>query len=139
MAVSLRIRVDSEAAEATLAALDLRMGEGRRAVGRALDRMAFRVQQDAALNQIIRGGSGPPHPTRLTSRTGTLRRSIRVNRRGPYERSVGTDLLYGLVHELGGRIHPPRPYLAPALQKVFPRFADDLRREVQALIDGAPG
>ena len=80
MTVSLRITIDADSAIRTLRALDFTQREGQRAVGRALDRMAFRVQEDATRNQIIRGGKGPPHPTRLTSRTGSLRRSIRVNR-----------------------------------------------------------
>jgi phage gpG-like protein len=76
------------------------------------------TQKIAAEEKIIRGGSfrgksGPRggkgklqnagvHPKKLTSRTGTLRRSIRVNRSPlPWAVEVGTDLTYGAVHEEG--------------------------------------
>ena len=135
MAVSISVRIDIREAQRQLERLQLDHGAGLAAVNRALDRMAFLVQEDAAANQIIRGGKGPPHPTRLTSRTGTLRRSIRVNRSG-LERAIGTDLVYGIVHELGGRYHPRRAYLAPALEAVAPRFEEILAGEIQRLIDG---
>lgn len=137
MTVALKITVDADSTIRTLRALDFTQRQGRRTVGRGLDRMAFRVLDNATRVQIIRGGKGPPHPTRLTSRTGTGRRSIRVNRSGAFERSVGTDLVYMGVHELGGRFHPPRPYLAPALAAVSGRFDDDMALEIQRLIDSA--
>ena len=84
---------------------------------------------------MIRGGSGPPHPTRLTSRTGTGRRSITPDRRvsktaGGFRLDVGTELIYMGVHETGGTFQatstkgtpftlsfPPRPFLEPGLDK----------------------
>ena len=132
---SLSITIDDREVKAVLKRLNLRSGRGLDAVEKALDSMAFQVQANAAMKQIIRGGKGPPHPTRLTSRTGTLRRSIRVNRFSPLARDVGTDLVYGAVHEL----HPtrPRPFLSPALEAEAPKFDDILRRELQRVIDRA--
>ena len=69
---------------------------------------AFRIQSNAAKKQILSGGGGKknakaPHPYQLTSRTGTGRRSIRVNR-GPLPNAIeiGTDLVYMSLHEHGG-------------------------------------
>ena len=86
-------------------------------VARALVKAALRVQEISAKEKILRGGKGPPVPGILTSRTGTLRRSIRVNRSPlPWAVEVGTDLVYGAVHETGGKFHPPRPFLGPGLE-----------------------
>jgi hypothetical protein len=70
--------------------------------------IAFAIQRNAANKQIVAGGRGkknavPPLPSKLTSRTGTGRRSIRVNR-GPLPRAIeiGTDLKYMSLHEVGG-------------------------------------
>ncbi len=105
-------------------------------VSRALVNGALLVQKVAAEEKIRRGGSGPPVPDVLTSRTGTLRRSIAVNRTQlPFSVSVGTDLIYGLVHELGGRFHPKRPFLTPALEDSADRisrlFEIELERELR--------
>ena len=79
--------------------------------------------------KILRGGKGPPVKGILTSRTGTLRRSIRVNRSPlPWAVEVGTDLVYGAVHELSTRF--PRPYLAPALDDMADKFDDIFAREI---------
>jgi phage gpG-like protein len=74
---------------------------------------ALKIQRNAAKEQILAGGGGkknakPPVPHQLTSRTGTLRRSIKVDR-GPLPLAieVGTDLEYGAVHEFGGTISVP--------------------------------
>jgi phage gpG-like protein len=113
---------------------------------RALMTCAERVQAIAAGEMIIRGGrigkgrrktDALPDPTRLTSRTGRLRGSIRVNR-SPLPRAieVGTDVVYGAVHELigVGRKRTKRPFMAPALEKAakeFTRiFAKELGREL---------
>ena len=74
---------------------------------------AFLIQDESAQRQIAGGGRGKGKylkalDHRLTSRTGTLRRSIRVNRTGlPRSVQIGTDLVYGAVHEVGGRISVP--------------------------------
>jgi hypothetical protein len=137
MAVSLTVTIDRKQLDRTLKSLRIGTNPGRAAVSRALDRAAFLVQEDAAFRQIIPGGSDAPHPSRLTSRTGTLRRSIRVNRAGPLARSIGSDLIYGLVHELGGRFHPQRPFLAPALESQGPKFQRLFAEEINRLIDRA--
>ena len=65
----------------------------------------------------------PPHVQH-----GTLRGSIRYE---PIEGARGTYYIvgptsppawYGVVHEFGGRFHPPRPFMRPALARVAPRF-----------------
>jgi phage gpG-like protein len=71
-------------------------------VARSLVKSALHTQKIAATKKIKRGGKGPPVARILTSRTGTLRRSIRVNRSPlPWAIEVGTDLTYGAVHETG--------------------------------------
>lgn len=131
MAVSVSIGFD----RGTLARLQRKLDamsprQNKRWVSRALLRGALLVQKVAAEEKILRGGSGPPVPHILTSRTGTLRRSIRVDRGGlPEAISIGTDLIYGLVHELGGRFHPPRPFLSPAADDVAPQLPDILLEE----------
>ncbi len=98
----------------------------RRIISESLLEAAGRVQTDAADLQIAAGGRGKgkalsPLPHKLTSRTGALRRSIAVDRRPlPLAVEVGTDLVYGGVHEF----HPkrPRPFMGPALDKISPQF-----------------
>ncbi len=100
-------------------------------VSRALVNGALLVQKIAAEEKILRGGSGPPVDGILTSRTGTLRRSIAVDRTNvPRSISVGTGLIYGLVHELGGKFHPPRPFLTPALEDSAERITDIFEKEL---------
>lgn len=71
----------------------------------ALTRSALRVQAVAAKESMIRGGKQPPHPTRLTSRTGTGRRSIAVDRSElPFRVSIGSALKYMALHETGGEV-----------------------------------
>ena len=102
-------------------------GRGASFVHKALVACALTVQADAATNRIQRsaptGAPANPPPGPLISRTGTLRRSIRVDRSGiPRYVDVGSDLVYAAVHELGGRHTQPRPFLAPALQATAGRF-----------------
>ncbi len=112
-------------------------------VRRALTKGGLLVQREAALKHIKRGGKGAPLRDRLTSRTGTGRRSIRVDRGGLPRLfvDIGSDLKYMQLHETGGtvtrrshsrrsrkgKIHtvkahsatfPARPYLKPALEAV---------------------
>lgn len=111
--------------------------ELQRSLARALRRSAYRIQELAAQKFIIR--SGPPgvvDPIRVTSRTGTLRRSIRTNLGElPRAAEVGTDLVYGAVHELGSRRRRirARPFLTPAAElatdRDIPRyFVEELER-----------
>lgn len=112
-------------------------------VRRALTKGGLFIQRNAAEKQIKRGGRGRPLPDRLTSRTGTGRRSIRTDRGGlpRFFIDIGSDLKYMQLHETGGtvsvrahsrrgrkggthrvRAHsatfPARPYLAPAIAAV---------------------
>lgn len=132
MAVAVRIRLDDREATRTLRALGGR--QARVAVEGALDDVAAKIQRNAQTEQIIRGGRQAPHPTRLTSRTGTLRRSIRVNRPAPGVRSIGSDLVYA-VHEFGipRRNIRARPYLQPALEEEGPKLADQIRRRLKRI------
>lgn len=131
-------------------------------VRRALTKGGLLVQREAAQNQIRRGGSGPPLAHRLTSRTGTGRRSIRVDRGGlpRFFVDIGSDLAYMRVHEGGGTVqrkahtrrsrlgnlhsvrahqatYPARPYLQPALEVVDAQlegvFSDEWGREIDRL------
>ena len=84
-------------------------GVNKKIVRNSLLESAEDLQRDAAKNQILAGGGGKksgltkPHKSYLTSRHGTLRRSIRVNRGPlPFAIEVGTDLGYGAMHETGG-------------------------------------
>ena len=121
-------------------------------VGRALKESASLVQARARSRYIKRGGriktgsksfsDSPALPNQLTSRSGRLRDSIRVDyRKQSQSVGIGTHVVYGRIHELGGSIRitpkmrrvlhakgihprssttvvrmPKRPYLAPALR-----------------------
>ena len=101
-------------------------------VKRALTKSGLLVQRNAALKQMIRGGRQAPAPTKLTSRTGTGRRSIRVDRSGlrQFYVDIGSDLRYMQLHETGGLVSrrghsfrmPRRAYMAPALAAVQDSF-----------------
>jgi phage gpG-like protein len=101
------------------------------------------IQKNAALKQIKSGGKGAPLKTKLTSRSGDGRRSIRVDRGGlgRFYVDIGSDLKYMQLHEVGGTVsrraytrkspsggthkvrahtatYPPRPFMKPALNAV---------------------
>lgn len=135
----------------------------------AMTKALFKVEANAKLKQIRQSGfasatSATPGerlgvlPNKLTSRSGTLRRSINTDHtRLPGRGSVGTPLRYGAAHELGYtdtvqvrahkrknkksrkshkvRAHtrkmdlPARPFLKPALEAVSPGFPDLFRAE----------
>jgi len=103
--------------------------EHQEITARSLVECGLLVQRNAAMKQIMGGGQKAkgvhlkPHPTRLTSRTGTLRRSISTNRQPlPLAVEVGTDLIYGRVHELGLGRFPKRAFLAPAVEAEEDKF-----------------
>jgi hypothetical protein len=115
-------------------------------IRRAMINCAELTQKIAAKEMIIqgsrfrgpkgkRGGKGKlrsagVHPTKLTSRTGTLRRSIRVNQSPlPFAIEVGSDLVYARVHELSDKY--PRPFLAPGLDKAAKSFERFFIREIE--------
>lgn len=119
--VSAKLRGDERYVRA-LGQLDPGSSPGVRA---GFIKAALLVQSIAATQTIVRG-RGPtaaPLPDRLSGRTGALARSIAVDTtRLPREIAVGTELVYGAVHELGGRVHPKRPFLAPAVVIAGPRI-----------------
>jgi len=84
--------------------------------------------RDAARDKIFPGGDGPPRPDMLTSRTGTLRRSltgnfaIDINERLLYVEG-GTHLVYGAVHE-----KTRRAFLKPALRDTQGEFERIFRK-----------
>lgn len=97
----------------------LNIKKNSRFVGRFLRRMVLEVQRNAAQEQMIRGGGGPPHPSRLTSRTGTGRRSISVNLAPlPLAAEVGSDLAYMALHETGGLVSVPSTQVQSHIRKV---------------------
>jgi hypothetical protein len=94
------------------------------------------TMRDAARNRIFPGGKGDPKPDILTSRTGTLRRSlgvdfefnVSVGIRGGRSGGLqfiegGTHLIYGAVHEA-----TRRAFLKPALAATRNRYDDIFRR-----------
>ena len=128
-------------------------------VRRSLVKGGLMIQRNAAKIQIKRGGKGPALANKLTSRTGTGRRSIRVDRGGlsRFFVEIGSDLKYMQLHESGGTVfrrshfrrtptggtafvsghlatYPSRPFLAPAMKEVSRKlelvFAEDWEREI---------
>ena len=107
-----------------LAGLDrLNPGKNQRIAASALTECMLLTLRNAATKGIYPGGGrdAPVRPDILTSRTGTLRRSLSssfaLDRSGlPRYIEGGTSLVYGAVHEYGGRYHPSRPFLAPGLR-----------------------
>ena len=155
MASNIRIKVEGvERVKSVLRGID--PSKNSAFVRRALVKGGLLVQREAALNQIKRGGKGPSLRDRLTSRTGTGRRSIRVDRGGlsKFFVEIGSDLEYMKVHETGGtfqrrahtrtsrlgnsfqvRAHqatyPARPFLKPALDAVDDELEGVFFREWQ--------
>lgn len=101
------------------------------ALANALIDIGDEVTTKAAGKYILRGGSpGVVNSEMLTSRTGTLRRSISTVRRDIRRLAIesGSDLVYARPHELGypeGNL-PPRPFMGPALEDVMANDADRL-------------
>ncbi len=102
--------------------------ENVKIVSDLLRTLAFNTQSIAAQKKIIRGGSGPAVKGKLTSRTGTGRRSIGVDLSGaPRFAEVGSSLGYMALHETGGRVNIPRKFVkghfrTQAFGKTFDRF-----------------
>lgn len=129
MPVQLRVRIVGS--KALTKALDkMNPGLNKKILRDSLIEAALAIQKDAAGNQILRGGGGkrnarPAVAGQLTSRKGTLRRSIKVDR-GPLPFAIesGTDLIYGPLHEFGLGRMPKRPFMKPALDKLAPKFGE---------------
>ena len=142
MAANIRVVVSGEERVARVLR-GINPGENPAFVRRALTKGGFLIQREAATKQIKRGGKGRPLPHKLTSRTGTGRRSIRVDRGGLPRLfvDIGSDLKYMQLHETGGTVNirahsrrgrkggthkvrahsatfPARPYLKPGLEAV---------------------
>lgn len=118
-----------------------------RYIARGLDRAAERVVGVAKAERFLprRDPSIPAVPGILTSRTGTLRESIRVRRGRPHRKGgqaayhdviFGAGGRYGPLHELGTGRLPPRPVLGPALNLAAPAFGgiflEELDQEIAA-------
>lgn len=99
--------------------------------GAAVEREAKKSMRKGGRYNSARGikyriPSAPGTPPNV--QTGNLRASITHAREGQYGRVLaGTTNVawYGRVHEHGGRYHPRRPFMLPALraaQKNFPQF-----------------
>lgn len=99
------------------------------AMGKALVESASLVGRIASREKIKPGGTGKPKRGKLTSRTGTLRGSIAVgfvSFQGDISFiTVGTDLIYGAVHENGGtfsvRSHSRKSRKSSGISRRFAR------------------
>lgn len=166
MAVALQVSLEGQRElQRLMARLDPKR-QGVRWQRAALLRAGLLVQKIATQKKIRRGGAtrkGTSAPILgvLTSRTGTLRRSIAVDR-GPLPGAVevGSALKYAGVHETGGvfqiprhtralgeagrsggvavavvKAHkakfPKRPFLAPALEDVTPKLPSIFTKEIE--------
>jgi phage gpG-like protein len=88
-----------------------------------LTRMAVLVRNNVLTNQLVKGG-GPVRPRRLTNRSYDLANSVVTDfSKIPKLSGVLAKVRYASVHEFGGRNHPARPFLQPALASQVPRFA----------------
>ncbi len=76
--------------------------QNRQIMTYALKNIAVVGMRDAKKRHILARGKRPPVARRLTSRTGTGRRSIGLNLGGPVFAEYGTDLGYMAMHEEGG-------------------------------------
>lgn len=117
-------------------------GVNARITRKALRQMLLLSLRTSATKHIYPGGKAAPKQGILTSRTGTLRRSLGASEnidetglRNLKRPSIGggTHLVYGKIHELGLGRYPKRPFLAPGLtessRKFQGIFVDHWRRE----------
>lgn len=98
--------------------------QNRRIVSRALLESMQLTLRISARDKIFPGGTGAPRPDILTSRTGTLRRSLTGNFAINQNEQLqwiegGTHLVYGAVHEA-----TKRAFLKPALADARTSFDD---------------
>lgn len=107
----------------------------------ALREMMLLSLRSSARKYIYPGGAGLPKAGILTSRTGTLRRSLASNfslddtgLRHPTAPFIfgGSRLIYAAVHEKGNKTHPPRPFLQPGLEDSSRKFVAILNKHWQA-------
>jgi hypothetical protein len=91
------------------------------------------VERHHKRQEWIRGGDGPPHPEKLTVRTGGLSRSY--TRRILIDEmagAYGSDLIYAPVHEYGNS----RVQARPGLKRTIDAKVKELEK---ILADGAVG
>jgi len=132
--------------------------QNTRIIARSLRRAAGAIAENAKDIQIVGGGQSSkglkPLKHRLTARTGRLRGDIGIDTKLlPFAVEVGVQkLVYGAVHEFGGRFsinsykrrtpsggttrvrahtrtYPARPFMQPALEAIRPKFAGIVREE----------
>lgn len=65
-------------------------------------------------------GGGPPHPTKLTARTGHLRRNIKSGVDGTMG-FLSNDVDYAVIHE---EVPGLRPFLMPAIEDNMEKIED---------------
>ena len=71
-------------------------------------------------------GSTPPKPPH--TRTGALKNSVQYELKNEgFTAIIGPSISYGKVHEFGGRNHPARPFMRPALRSVRFKFPELFR------------
>lgn len=97
--------------------------------------------EDEARRQVYLG-----HPNHLEKQTGRLQESISTELEGngmEVSASVGSNLVYAPVHELGAvitdkhgttRIIPPRPFLVPAFAAKKNEVRENVNRQVSKII-----
>ena len=101
--------------------------QNKQIAGPALLESMLLTLRVAAREKIYPGGKAPPRNGILTSRTGTLRRSLTASfatDRSQLPKSItgGSNLVYAPVHEFGLGRHPKRPFLQPALDDASKKF-----------------
>jgi HK97 gp10 family phage protein len=94
-------------------------------------KMALMVERAAKV--LMKAGGGAKHTPSPVGQpphvqTDNLRSSIQTARTffGTYVVGPTTVAWYGHLHEFGGRNHPPRPFMFPALLKVAARFPGEM-------------
>jgi phage gpG-like protein len=98
-------------------------GVNKRIVNAALKESMLKTLSNSASKAIKRGGSDKPKASILTSRTGTLRRSLGSSfaldrSRLPFYIEGGTNLVYGAVHESGGTFNVKASRVSAHTRKV---------------------
>ena len=113
----------------------------------ALSRVAvhFQGQVKRIFSKYGTGKYGPPSPPGKPPgvRTGTLRRSIQIDRsknKGPKPMiRVGTNLVYAPAHEFGSKVGnlPMRPFMRPAFdrskRKMVKIYQDSIAKFIRTL------
>lgn len=83
---------------------------------------------------FIENHRGIVHPTKLTARTGNLRRSVQsivTKKAFLVIGSIGTNVEYGRKHELGTHMMASRPFLYPAIRDNIKKINDIIGKEIE--------